>query len=147
MKKISLVLCLMALVALSTKAAVTTLSFPTALKTCENYSKTGGVTKQAQYFGITITLNKSKNKCIYKEKISQGKDWELLTCVFEKEQLPAIADSMQRFNDAFKADIAKNTIFEAKMTTNGEIFNGYLTNPNVCKVTHSKNTKQPKSSL
>lgn len=114
-------------------------SFPQAIKTCENYSKQGSITYNGEYFDILVTLEKAKdNKCVYKEKIYQDKDYQLLTCNFEQKQLGFLSDSMQRFNDTFKSQIAKNNIFEAKMTTNGEIFQRYLINPSYCKITHSK---------
>mgnify|MGYP003518574584 FL=1 len=49
-----------------------------------------------------------------------------------------MSSSMEKFNSEFKKQIAKNKIFEAKMTSNGEIFNKYLANPQFCTITHSK---------
>ena len=79
-----------------------------------------------------------KLSCIYKEKIFQGKNYQLLTCEFTQNELNYISNSMQRFNDTFRVQIAKNRIFEAKLTTNGEVFQKYLANPSYCKITHSK---------
>ncbi len=114
-------------------------SFATAIKTCEKYTKQGAVEKNNEVFNILITLEKTKNnKCLYKEKIFQDSKYELLTCNFEPIQLAFMSESMTRFNEVFKAQIAKDPIFEAKMTTNGEIFQKYLANPKYCTITHSK---------
>ena len=113
--------------------------FPDALKNCEKYSNEGSAEKYNEVFNISITLEKAKNnKCVYKEKIYQDDHWELLTCNFEPSQLTFMSNSMKRFNEVFAKEIAKNRIFEAKMTTNGEIFQKYLANPKYCTITHSK---------
>lgn len=122
---------------ISTKAAIQA-SFPQAIATCENYSKQGSVEHENEIFNILITLEKKGNKCIYKEKIYQDNKYQMLTCNFEQSQLNYLSASMQRFNDMFKKQISKNNIFEAKMTTNGEIFQKYLIDPTYCKITHSK---------
>ena len=115
------------------------LSFPQAVATCENYSQQGGVEYNNEYFNILITLEKGRrDSCIYKEKIFQNKNYQLLTCEFHQTELDYISKSMQKFNDEFRVQIAKNRIFEAKLTTNGEFFQKYLANPNYCKMTHSK---------
>ena len=62
----------------------------------------------------------------------------MLTCEFNQTQQDFIANSMTRFSDMFKKQIEKNRIFEAKLTTNGEVFQKYLANPQYCKITHSK---------
>lgn len=114
-------------------------NFSKAILNCENYSQDGSIAHEGEIFNILITLEKAKNgKCVYKEKIYQGKDYQMLTCNFDKNQLPFMADSMERFSDMFKKEIAKNKIFEAKMTTNGEIFQKYLADPKYCSITHSK---------
>ena len=113
--------------------------FSKALRTCETYRQDGSITHNGEVFDLTITLDKSRNKCVYKEKIYQGKKYQMLTCNFENGQLPAIADSMEKFTNFYKKEIAKNKIFEAKMTTNGEVFQKYLANPKYCTITHSKN--------
>ena len=41
-------------------------------------------------------------------------------------------------------ELDKNKIFEAKLTTNYEVFQKYLSNPNTCEITYSKNTKKAK---
>ncbi|MBQ9150301.1 hypothetical protein IJX73_05150 [bacterium] len=113
--------------------------FPQAIATCEEYSQDGTIEYKGEAFDLTITLNKAKdNRCIYKEKIHQNRSYQMLTCEFTKNQLGFLSDSMTRFNKEFKKQIDKNKIFEAKMTTNGEIFQKYLVNPNYCKITHSK---------
>ena len=113
-------------------------TFPAALKTCETYSQEGGVTHNSGYYKINISLSKEKNKCVYKEKISLGDNWDMLKCEFGMDQMSAISDSMQKFNDVFKNEIAKNPIFSAKMSTNSEIFNTYLANPKYCTILQSK---------
>ena len=113
--------------------------FSKALRTCETYRQDGSITHNGEVFDLTITLDKSRNKCVYKEKIYQDKKYQMLTCNFENGQLPAIADSMEKYTNFYKKEIAKNKIFEAKMTTNGEVFQKYLANPKYCTITHSKN--------
>ena len=138
MKKIFTIAILFVFMSLPIALAAFQASFPQALKTCETYSQKGGAEYEHEYFGILITLEKSKNKCVYKEKIFQDKKYQMLTCHFDMELLPKLSDSMQRFNNAFSKEIAKNNIFSAKMTTNGEIFQTYLINPKYCSVSHSK---------
>ena len=116
--------------------------FPQAIKTCEKYSQDGSASYNNETFGILITLQKSKNDmCTYKEKIYQGNEYQMLTCNFHSSQLADISDSMTRYNDTFRTEIAKNRIFEAKMTTNGEVFQKYLANPKYCKITTNSNKK------
>lgn len=137
-KSLYLVLFLIALTVASSKIYAQN-EFYKALQTCEEYSKQGSIYHSGQNFDILITLNKAKgNKCIYKEKIYQGKDYQMLTCNFEQSQLDGLSKSMKAYSDMFKKQILKNNIFEAKMTTNGEIFQKYLINPQYCKITHSK---------
>ena len=112
--------------------------FSTAIKNCEEFSLDGMATHNNQTFNLAITLEKSKDKCIYKEKIYQGKNYQMMTCKLEKGQLPFISDSMSRYNQFYKKEIAKNPIFSAKMTSNGEVFNKILANPAFCTVTYSK---------
>lgn len=139
MKKLLFYFLLVAFICLNTTYALeSNQNFPQAIKTCMEYSQTGSIAHNGEVFNILITLEKSKNKCVYKEKIFQDKNYQLLTCNFDESQLPFLSDSMQRFNNTFKKEIAKNKIFEAKMTTNGEIFQKYLANPKYCQITHSK---------
>ena len=113
--------------------------FSRALKNCDKYSLNGAIPYNGEVFNLLITLNKGKNdKCVYKEKIYQDKNYQMLTCNFTKSQLSFMSSSMEKFNSEFKKQIAKNKIFEAKMTSNGEIFNKYLANPQFCTITHSK---------
>jgi len=114
------------------------IKFSDAIKTCENYSKDGAIEYEGQLFNILITLQKRGDTCIYKEKIYQGKDYQMLTCNFDKSQLAPISTSMAKYNNIFKKEISKNPIFEAKMTTNGEVFQNYLANPKFCSISHSK---------
>ena len=113
-------------------------TFTTALRTCNKYSQLGGVDFNGNYFNILITLDKSKKGCIYKEKIYQQSDYQMLTCTFQTGQLSSIADSMSKFTEAYKKEIAKNKIYEAKLTNNAEIFEKYLINSQICKITSSK---------
>lgn len=113
-------------------------AFSAAIRTCQPYSKDGAVVYEGQTFNILVTLQKKADKCVYKEKIYQDKKYQMLTCNFEKSQLGPIADSMEKYNKIFKVEIAKNSIFEAKMTTNGEVFQNYLANPKYCSISHSK---------
>lgn len=122
---------------LNTQATIQA-SFPQAIATCENYSKQGSVKHEGEVFNILVTLEKKGNKCVYKEKIYQDNKYQMLTCNFEQSQLSYLSASMQKFNDMFKKQISQNSIFEAKMTTNGEIFQKYLIDPTYCKITHSK---------
>ena len=112
--------------------------FTTALRTCSKYSQLGGANYENDYFNILITLEKSKNNCIYKEKISKAGGYQLLTCTFNKDDWGVLADSMDKFTTAYKKEIAANKIYEAKLTNNGEIFEGWLVNPKICKITSSK---------
>ncbi len=114
-------------------------NFSKALRTCEKFSQTGSIEKDNEVFNILVTLEKAKNgKCVYKEKIYQGSDYQMLTCNFDKDQLPFMSDSMEKYSGIFKKELAKNKIFEAKMTTNGEVFQKYLANPKYCHITTSK---------
>ena len=114
-------------------------AFLDAIKTCENYSKDGTIKHKGESFNISISLKKTrKNNCVYKEKIHQENGYQMLTCNFLPNQLEYIHDSMQRFSQEFKKQIAKNDIFEAKLTTNGEIFQKYLIDKQYCKITYSK---------
>jgi len=112
--------------------------FYEAIATCEEYSKQGSIEHKNETFNILVTLNKKGNKCVYKEKIYQDKDYQMLTCNFDDKQLNFLSNSMKNFTNTFPAQIAKNNIFEAKMTTNGEIFQKYLIDPQYCQITHSK---------
>lgn len=115
------------------------ISFSDALKTCEPYTKQGSIEKNDEVFNLLITLEKSRNnKCTYKEKIYQDNSYQLLTCNFEPSQLAFMSKSMKKFSEVFYKQIIENPIFEAKMTTNGEVFQKYLANPKYCEITHSR---------
>ncbi len=122
----------------ATEFAFAETNFTKALRTCEKYSQTGTIPYKNEIFSIDISLDKKVNKCVYKEKIYQGANWQMLTCEFDKGQLPFLANSMSSFANEYKKDIAKNKIFEAKMTTNAEIFQKYLIDPKYCAITHQK---------
>ena len=114
-------------------------NFSKALRNCGKYTKNGVIPYKNQNFNVSISLEKNlKGACIYKEKVYQSSGFELLTCNFNKNQLPIIADSMERYNQYYKNQIAQNDIFEAKMTTNGEVFGEYLANPAICNITYKK---------
>ncbi len=140
MKKIIFgILALFVCIGFFAKNTIAQSNFPTAIKTCEPFSLEGEATSNSEIFDLSISLTKAKdNGCIYKEKISQGKNYELLTCRFEKGYLPYISESMAKYNQTYAKQIAKNNIFSAKLTSNGEILNKYLVNPKICKITYSK---------
>ena len=139
MKKIVLSCLTISLSMLSIAQTYAQTAFVEAIKTCENYKKEGSIKHQGEVYNLTITLNKAKgNKCIYKEKIHQDKKFQMLTCEFKQTQQDFIEDSMSRFSDTFKKEIAKNEIFEAKLTTNAEVFQKYLVDQTLCQITYSK---------
>lgn len=140
MKKTTLyVLSLALLFFVSAVKANAQTEFIKAISTCEKYSQDGSITRNGETFDILITLNKARNgECIYKEKIYQGKESQTLNCTFNKNQLEFIKNSMTEFTKTFSKQISKNRIFEAKLTTNGEVFQKYLVNPNYCNITTSK---------
>ena len=140
MKKIFLAMCFIFSIYInSVSFATSDIYFPLALKTCENYSNQGGVEYNKDYFNILITLEKTKSKkCLYKEKIYQGKNYQMLNCEFEIWQLEKLSKIMEEYNNAYKKEISKNKIYEAKLTASGEIFENYLIDPKYCKITHSK---------
>ncbi len=119
------------------------LTFPQALKTCETYSQNGSAAHQNTTFNLNISLEKKANKCVYKEKISLGKEYELLTCNFSMSDLEAMSKYMQDYNNVFKNEIAKNKIFGAKMTSNALVFQKYIADPKNCQITHSKKGLTP----
>lgn len=114
--------------------------FTNALQTCEKYSQDGSIPYQGQVFNLKITLEKGKNgKCTYKEKIYQDSTgYELLTCNFDKDQLKFVANSMIEYSNLFKNELAKNKIFEAKLSSNGVVFQKYLVDKKYCQITHFK---------
>lgn len=112
--------------------------FYEAIKTCSTYSKEGVIPYNNENFNLLITLDKKGDKCVYKEKIFQEKKYQMLTCNFRQTQLEPIAKSMKEYYDYYKPQIAKNPIFEAKMTSNGVVFQQYLVDSSICQITHSK---------
>ena len=113
-------------------------AFTKSLRTCEKYSQLGGADYQNQYYNILITLEKNKKSCIYKEKIYQNTGYQMLTCKFDMGDVTGIADSMDNFVNHYKKEVAKNKIYEAKLTNNAEIFENYLINKKYCQITKSK---------
>ena len=139
MKKILFCLALLiAFMGVAIEKSTAKTKFSKALLSCEEYYQDGAIKHQNELFNLTITLSPKGDKCIYKEKIHQNKSYQMLTCEFSKNQQGVLSNSMTRFNQEFKKQIDKNRIFEAKMTTNGEIFQKYLVDPKYCKITHSK---------
>jgi len=114
-------------------------AFIKALETCSNYSQEGSIPYNNEVYNLKITLQKGKgDSCIYKEKIYQDIGYEELNCNFTKNQLQFVANSMREYSNLFKNELAKNRIFEAKLTSNGVVFQKYLIEPNICKITHFK---------
>ncbi len=119
-------------------------NFSKALRTCDKYSQLGGVDFKGNYYNILITLDKNKKNCVYKEKVYRQNDFQLLTCNFPQNDWVFIADSMNKFNEAYKTQIAKNKIYEAKLTNNAEILERYLINSKICKITTSNTNSKTK---
>lgn len=145
MKKILFLFAIVAI--LSTIFTINTYAqskFSQAILNCEPYSNTGVVKRETGTHTINITLEKKGDKCIYKEKIYQfdEKDYQQLTCNFTKNQLVYISDSMSKFYDELRPHITKEPIFEAKLTTNAEVFQNILVNPQYCQITTSKKKKK-----
>ncbi len=140
MKKSHLLFCLVAVftfLACSVSFAKDS-AFTTAVETCQKYSKTGNIARNGEVYNLLITLENKGNHCQYKEKITYGVDYSLLTCNFPKTSLSYLANSMREYNDNFQAQIAKDNIYEAKLTNNYYIFEKYLANPQYCNITSSK---------
>ena len=135
MKKI---LFLLAMFLFGTLQAYCETDFINALNTCASFTQTGAIPYGGQVFNIMITLQKSKGKCLYKEKIYQDIGYEQLACSFDNNQLKFISDSMKEFTETFKKEISKNKIFEAKLSSNGVVFQKYLVEPKYCQITHFK---------
>lgn len=110
-------------------------NFTKALSTCEEYSQKGIIVHQNEAYTVQVTLQKGKkDNCVYKEKITIGQNIHLLTCTFNKMQTDNIAKTMNEFSEKYKTHMIKNPIFEAKLSTNAEIFQAYLTNHNYCQI-------------
>lgn len=117
-------------------------NFQKALTNCSSYSQKGAISYEGVSYPIEIYLQKSKGDiCTYKEKIYLDDSFELLTCNFNKNQLQFVTNSMKEYSELIKGEIAKNKIFEAKLTSNGVIFQKYLIEPNICKITTSVKQK------
>lgn len=125
-----------------TKAETNQNAFVSALKNCDKYSNTGIIPRAGNNYTLTITLEKTRSNCQYKEKISLGSGYQLLTCHFDNAQLQTIADYMDKYNNKYKKDISKNSIYEAKLTNSREIFENFLINPDYCKITNSVKKKK-----
>ena len=112
--------------------------FSKALLNCDSYTQDGSIPYAGQIFNLKITLQKSKGKCVYKEKIYQDIGYEQLTCNFDKDGMKYISNSMSEFADVYKKEIAKNRIFEAKLTSNPDVFQKYLVEKKYCQISHFK---------
>lgn len=112
--------------------------FSKAIKTCQNYTKNQDIIRGGEFFNIKVSLENKGNACVYKEKISQGDEFFVLTCNFSKNVLNYLSGQMEIYNDTYKNQIAKENIFEAKMTNNPAILDKYLSNPQYCNITTSK---------
>lgn len=112
--------------------------FSKAMLNCDSYSQDGAIPYNGQTFNLKITLQKSKGKCVYKEKIYQNIGYEQLTCNFDKDGMKYISNSMSEFADVYKKEIAKNKIFEAKLTSNADVFQKYLVEKKYCQISHFK---------
>ena len=136
MKKIIIIFAVMAFCSMQTFAQT---EFSKALENCDPYVQEGSIPYSGQIFNLRISLEKARGgKCTYREKIYQDIGYEELICNFEKNQLQSIAKSMESFSNTYKKELAKNKIFEAKMSSNGDIFQRFLVEPKICKITHSK---------
>ena len=112
------------------------ISFPAALKNCDKFHITDSASYNGMFYDVTISLDKTKNYCVYKEKIAKtAKEYSLLTCNFDMRLMDTLSQKMQKFNDKYKKELAKKPLFRAKMTSNKEIFEEYIVNPAYCKVT------------
>jgi len=142
MKKILFLSALLGLIFISSQADANQMKFHEAIKTCETFEQLGAIPYKSQIFDIKVNIEKKRNKCVYTEKIFQGKDYHLLTCNFKMEDLDYISNSMKRFTESYPKQMEKNRIFEAKMTTNAEIYNNYVADPKYCTITNSLKKQQ-----
>lgn len=140
MKNNYLFLCLVAVIFIFTcpGSLAKDSTFSKAIETCQKYSKSGDIARNGEVYNLLITLENKGNHCQYKEKITYGVNYSLLTCNFPKTSLSYLANSMREYNDNFQAQIAKDNIYEAKLTNNYYIFEKYLANPQYCNITGSK---------
>lgn len=115
-------------------------AFSRAIATCDEYSQSGIIVQQNEAYSINVSLKKGKkDKCIYKEQISIGKNVHTLTCNFNQNQTKDISQSMSEFSQRFKSQMQKNPIFESKLSTNSEIFQKYLVDPQYCVISGNLN--------
>ena len=113
-------------------------NFARALRTCNPYILDDSLTRNGQTFNIAVSLEKSKKKsCIYKEKIYQGIEYQMLTCDINNDNLSQIADIMEKHYQNHKQEIQKERIFEAKMTSNNELLKTFLSDPKRCNITYA----------
>lgn len=146
MKKSFLYLCLVILLlfGFSASALCEELSFSDALKTCKKYYKQQELPRFGTSFTLTISLENKSGNCVYKEKISQGEDYNLLTCNFPKTSLDFISKTMEDYNAQYKTEIAKEKIFEAKMSSSNVMMDKYLGDPKYCKITGARAKQKSK---
>lgn len=115
--------------------------FSNAIKVCAPFSASENIYKTDSVVNLKITLEKKANKCIYKEKITFSSGSHLMTCSFNQSDLESISLAMEEYYRADKAELDKNKIFQAKMTSNDKLFEKYLTNPKYCNITADKVSK------
>jgi len=115
--------------------------FSKAIKTCASFSDSKDITISGKITNLAISLNKKGNKCIYKEKITQSIYTHLLTCTFEEKNLQQLSILMEEYYQQNKAALDKNKIFQAKMSSNSELFEHFLANPKYCNITNLNSTK------
>lgn len=110
-------------------------NFSRAIATCEDFNQKEIIVQNNEAYNVSVSLEKGKkNNCIYKEKITIGKNTHLLTCTFDKKAMTEISQLMSDFSNRFKSHMIKNPIYEAKLSTNAEIFQRYLTDIQYCKI-------------
>ena len=137
MKKFAFLSIIFCFLACNASTFASGVKFYDALKTCETFEQLGAIPYKSEVFDLKINIEKKRDKCVYTEKISQGKDYHMMTCNFKMEELEYLSNSMRRFAEAYAKEMEKNRIFEAKMTTNADIYNKYLADPKYCKITNS----------
>lgn len=135
MKKFLIILPIIGLTFAMATSAFAETAFSRAIATCEEYNQNGIIVHQNEAYSINVSLKKAKkNKCTYKEQISVGKNVHTLTCNFAQNQMKDISYSMSKFSEQFKSQMQKNPIYESKLSTNPEIFQKYLTDPQYCTI-------------
>jgi len=124
---------------LSSNVAFGETNFSRAIATCENFKQSEILIHQNEAYNVTVTLEKNKkNQCVYQEKITIGKNIHLLTCSFGQKEMKHISQLMSDFSNRFKVHMQNHPLYEAKLSTNSEIFQKYLTDNTYCKISGSQ---------